>query len=137
MALAPTLPGWVGVIDAVYPGPVPTDAPPMNYATVGYTGAGESGSYTQEQNSSGYETNETGVLHCEVNCSVGDDDPLISESVVFAALDGLQAAIVADRQLGVLPAQSRLGMAVTLAPVMNEQGTGYVARFALNYFTVT
>lgn len=134
--LAPTLPGWTGVIQAVYPGP-PPNTPPGKYATIGFTGGGESGSYTQDQDPSGYEVSEVGNLHGEIGCSIGDNDPLITENLVFDALDGLLGAIVADRRLGVLPPESSLGMGVTLAPTRNRQGTGYIARFLLSYTSVT
>jgi hypothetical protein len=131
---APGWDGW-GVVGKVYGGPLTTSSPPKNYAQIGYNGVGESGHFTQEQDPSGWETDEGGSLSGELNFSTGDDGST-PEDLLFAALVGVRKAIFADRRLGVLPPQSSLAFVVTLAPVRNKNGSGYIARFSLNYTAV-
>lgn len=135
VTVLPTLPGWDGF--AVYPGRCPTGSPPPKYATVGWTSGDEAGGYSFDQDDSGYQWAENGSLYCEINVSSGGEDASVPESLAQAALDGVTDAFRADRRLGVLPAESSASLAVTLAPVANASGTAFIARFALNYLTVT
>lgn len=135
VVLLPTLPGWNGI--KVYPGRVPTGSPPVKYATVGWTSADESGSYNSTQDPNGFQWQEAGIVHGEIVCSSGSKDQSITEAQIQAALDGLDAAVRADRRLGVLSPAGTSSFTVTLAPVLNNQGSAYLARFFLDYLTVT
>lgn len=135
VGLFPTLPGWTGFV--VYPGQPPTDYPGDNYCTVGYNTDGQAGAYRIEQDGSGYRWIETGSLMCELTSKVGDDDLSIAETLVQVALDGVDEAVRADRRLGVLSPEGTASFTVTDLPLMSPDGTAFVARFALDYFTVT
>ena len=137
VALLPTLPGWVDLI-TVYPGRCPTGSSPANYATVAYTTNGQTGNYRFEQAPDGFRLIETGGVPIELNCSSGSEDPAVTEALVVAALDGLEAAIRRDRTLGgILSREGYFTVSGTPTPVMNTLGTAYLTLLGLNYYTVT
>ena len=135
VVLLPTLGGFGPF--TVNDGPFVATDPPPNYVLVGATSGEEAGSYAIEQAPDGFRWQERGLIHNEVLAGTGDSDPAAARTVVQAALDGIDAAVRVDRRLGVLSAEGTSSFMVTLAPVLDIQGSAFYARFALNYFTVT
>lgn len=135
LVLFPTLAGWTNIV--VISGQPGTTFPGDNYCTVGYNSDGQAGYYRSEQDGSGARWIETGSLSCELVCKAGDEDLTITETRVQAALDGVDAAVRADRRLGVLSQEGTSSFSVTDLPVLSPDGTAFIARFTLDYYTVT
>jgi len=135
VTLLPTLPGWEQVV--VFDGPPITGDDPNQWCTVGYIADDKAGNYTTTQHDDGFSRHETGEVRSEVVCNTGDDDLAGVRGRMFALLDAVDAAVRADRRLGVLSAEGTSTFAVEVLSVKDAQGTAQGATFALHYTTVT
>lgn len=132
----PTLAGWSAV--TVFDGPPVTGDNPFVYFTVGYVSGDQAGSYTQAQDPSGFQLQETGEVKCELVINNGDGSVPAARAQGFALLDAIEAAIRADRRLaGTLPPQSDVTTAVDVLSVENAAGAAEAFVFTVHYFTVT
>lgn len=135
VALLPTLPGWDQV--AVFDGPPITGDDPPFYCTVGYVEDDQSGNYTTTQDPNGFQRIEAGEVRSQLVCRTGEDDLAGMRTQAFALTDALDAAIRADRRLGVLSPQGTSDLVVDVLSVQNEAGTAQALVIALHYTTVT
>jgi len=135
LALLPSLPGWGQV--TVYDGPPVTADIPTDYVTVGYVDNDQAGSYTQTQDPNGFQWQETGTVRSQLNCVTGDTDLPGVRARVFALMDAVEAAVRADRRLGVLSPYGTSELDVDVLSLSNSSGTAQQLTFTLHYFTVT
>lgn len=136
VALLPTLPGWDAV--SVFDGKPVTDARPANYATVGYVpGSDNAGTYSTTQSNDGFQYIETGQILSQLVCATGSVDLPGLRTAAFALLDQFDAAVRADRRLGVLSQEGTADLTVDPLPASNKQGTALALVFTLSYLTVT
>lgn len=135
LALLPTLPGWstVTVID----GPLVSADVPDDYVTVGYVDNDQGGSYTQVQDPNGFQWQETGTVRCQLSCVTGDADLPAVRVRAFALIDAVEAAVRADRRLGVLSPSGTSELDVDVLSLSNANGTAQQLTFTLHYTTVT
>ena len=133
--LLPTLSGWEDVV--VYDGPPTRDPPPLNYATVGYSEMGEGGNYSTAQDSDGFQIDENGTIITELTFFSGSQVVSDARALMFTALDSVDAAVRADRRLGVLSQEGTSSFNVSVTPVWDGQGSAVRAQFSLIYYTVT
>jgi hypothetical protein len=142
VAILPGLTGWEGF--TVTDGPLLADVVPTRYATVGSAAAPRvfghnviDDSYACDLSDLSYHWTETGTVNIELSCGSGDSGIDTVRAAVQAALNGLESAIRADRRLAILSTQGYFRFTVTSAPLLDATGSGYVARCALSYYTVT
>lgn len=135
VALLPTLDGWDSV--TVYDGPA-TGGSPQAYTTVGFVpGTDSGGSYTTALWADGFQTAENGTVIGQLVCETGGRDIPGMRAQAFALMDALDAAVRADRRLGVLSAEGTSSLTVDPMPGWKKQGTAYGLNWTLSYFTVT
>ena len=135
LTLLPTLPGWAAV--SVLDGPLISADVPTDYVTVGYVDNDQAGSYTQTQDPNGFQYIETGTVRSQLNCTTGDTDLMGMRTRVFALMDAIEAAVRADRRLGVLSAAGTSELDVDVLSLQNSAGTAQQLTFTLHYQTVT
>lgn len=132
----PTLSGWDPV--SVFDGPPVTGDNPSIYVTVGYVQDDVGGSYSQVQDPSGFQWQETGEVRCKFVCNSGDDDLSVLRATAFSLADTFEASVRADRTLGgTLAPASDVSTAVEVLSVQNATGAAQEFVFTLHYFTVT
>jgi len=135
VALLPTLSGWSGV--TVIDGPLVSADVPTDYVTVGYVADDQAGTYNMQQDPNGFQYIEVGTVRSQLNCSTGDADLVGMRARVFALIDSLDAAIRADRRLGVLSPAGTSELEVEVLSMQNANGTAQSLVFTLMYQTVT
>jgi len=135
MVMLPTLPGWAGVV--VYDGPPVTDDAPIDYVSVGHVDNDTAGTYTQTQDPNGFQYVETGAVRSQLTCISGDTAPAATRARVFALMDAVEAAVRADRRLGVLSPAGTSELDVDVLSLQNSGGTAQQLTFTLHYQTVT
>jgi hypothetical protein len=135
VALLPTLPGWSGV--TAFDGPPVTAEVPTDYVTIGYVADDHAGSYDTVQDPSGFRWVETGTVRSQLSCVTGDIDLAGTRARVFVLMDAVDAAVRADRRLGVLSPEGTAELAVDVITVQNANGTAQSLIFTLHYQTVT
>jgi hypothetical protein len=135
VALLPTLPGWAGV--TVFDGPPVTAEVPTDYVTVGYVADDKAGDYNTVQDDNGFQRVETGTVRSQLSCVTGDVDLAGTRARAFTLMDAVDAAVRADRRLGVLSPYGTSGLAVEVITVQNANGTVQALIFTLHYQTVT
>ena len=135
LALLPTLPGWSGV--TVIDGPLVSADVPTDYVTVGYVADDQAGTYNTTQDPNGFQYIEVGTIRSQLNCSTGDSDLVGMRARAFALIDSLDAAIRADRRLGVLSPAGTSELEVEVLSMQNANGTASSLVFTLLYQTVT
>jgi hypothetical protein len=136
-ALLPTLPHWAGVQlfnDAAY------DVSAATYATVGHATDGTTttrGHYTKTLSPDGVLYIEQGSVACQI--TTDDDGPDITDmtTLIFGLIDDLEAAIRADRTLGVLSPEGTTDLTVDLSSMQTVPGASTTLAFSVNYYTVT
>jgi len=133
--LLPTLSGWDAVM--VSDGPLISADVPTDYVTVGYVDDDTAGDYNQTQDPNGFQYVETGTVRSQLNCVTGDTDLPSMRARVFALMDALEAAVRADRRLGVLSPAGTSELDVEVLSLSNENGTAQSLVFTLHYQTVT
>ncbi|GAC1375211.1 MAG: hypothetical protein NVSMB4_03250 [Acidimicrobiales bacterium] len=129
------LPAWSNV--AVYDGPPVTGDIPNQWCTVGYVEDDKAGNYVGTQHDDGFSRHETGEVRCQLACNTGDDDLPGMRTQLFGLLDAVDAAVRADRRLGVLSPEGTSTFSVEVESFKSAHGTAQVAVFALHYTTVT
>lgn len=138
LILLPTLAGWAGVVEEVYNGPPVGDVDAVVYAAVGYVPGNDSGgSYTSTQSPDGFQYIEAGSVLGEIVAASGDDDYPTVEAQAFALLDAFDAAIRADRTLGVLSQEGTAELSADVLPAADGDGAVVTLAFTLSYYTVT
>jgi hypothetical protein len=135
LELLPTLPGWSGV--DVLDGPPVTAEVPTDYATVGYVADDNAGAYTTVQDPNGFLSVEDGTVRSQLSCVTGDVDLASTRIRAFALADALDAAVRADRTLGVLSPAGTSELVVDVITAQNGNGSGQSLIFTLHYQTVT
>ena len=135
LTLLPTLPGWSAV--TVLDGPLISVDVPTDYITVGYVTSEVAGNYASVQEPDGFRYGETGDVQSQLNCTTGDSDLPGVRARAFALADAFDAAVRADRRLGVLSAEGTSELSVQVESLENAAGTATVLILTLHYFTVT
>ena len=135
LTLLPTLPGWSAV--TVLDGPLISADVPTDYVTVGYVDNEQAGSYSQVQDPNGFQYVETGTVRSQLNCTTGDTDLAGMRARVFALVDAVEAAVRADRRLGVLSPAGTSELVVDVLSLQNSAGTAQQLTLTLHYQTVT
>ena len=138
LALFPTLPGWNGVV-SVHNGAA-LDSVKRVFATVGHSDDGQTtraGHFASELNDDGFRYIETG----NVACSLVINDPSITldaaETLVASLFNEIDAAIRADRTLGVLSQDGEAHLEVDVLSTQPIPGAAITVPFDIAYFTVT
>lgn len=133
----PTLAGWSAV--TVYDGKPVTDDFPLVYCTVGYVYDDQNaGTYSTTQDPDGFRIQETGEIRNQITAQTGDDITLPAiRTQLFTYTDAFDAAIRADRTIGVLSKDSSIDLIVEPLPIQNSKGTAFSAVFTVRYFTIT
>ena len=134
-ALLPTLPGWSAV--TVYDGPPVTNDVPRDYVTVGYVADEQAGTYISVQDPNGFQWIETGTVRCQLSSMSGDTNLSLMRSRVFGLMDALEAAVRADRRLGVLSPAGTSELDVDILSLQNVSGAAQSLLFTLHYQTFT
>ena len=134
-ALLPTLSEWSAV--TVIDGPLVSVDVPSDYMTVGYVADDQAGTYNQVQDPNGFQYVETGTIRSQLNCLTGDSDLPSVRTRVFALVDALEAAVRADRTLGVLSPSGTSELDVEVLSLSNANGTAQQLTITLHYQTVT
>lgn len=92
------------------------------------------GSYTQEQDGSGFFLTEQGEIRCQIEASSGNSTLSTAQAAAFALADDAVAAIGLDRTLGgLLPDGSSCDTAVTVVPQQDEDGSAQVLVLTFTY----
>jgi hypothetical protein len=138
LALLPTLPGWAGVV-SVHDGAA-YDSVKQIFATVAHSDDGQTtqaGGYTSTLHLDGVSYAETGHVACQI--TYNDDRATITTArgALFPLLNQLDAAIRADRTLGVLSKEGTTDLDVSILSAQTIPGAAYTVPFTLHYFTVT
>jgi len=134
-ALLPTLAGWDVV--TVFDGPPVTADVPTDYVTVGYVADDQAGTYSQTQDPNGFQYVEVGTVRSQLSCITGDIDLASVRTRVFALMDSVDAAVRADRRLGVLSPSGTSELEVEVLSMQSTGGTAQSLVFTLHYQTVT
>lgn len=122
----------------VYDGPVVTGDVPNWFCTVGGAENEDSaGNFTQTKAGSGWQTEETGGVRCELVAFDGGVNLSVVRVEAFALLDVLEQAIRDDQTLGVLPKGSTTELTVDVVPRQNKAGSQQRLPFTVNYFVRT
>jgi hypothetical protein len=132
----PTLPGWdqVTVCDGAA-----FDVKTALYNTVGHATDGvntQAGNYTKTLTGEGSQYAESGSVVCQLGIGM-DGDLSALRSTLFSLFDQLEAAIRADRRLGVLSQEGTCDLTVDLSSAQMIAGVSYAITWSLDYFTVT
>jgi len=135
IALLPTLPGWSGV--TVINGPLVSADVPDDYVTVGYVADDQAGTFNTQQDPNGFQRIEVGTIRSQLNSTTGDTDLDAVEARMFALFDSLDAAVRADRRLGVLSPAGTSECEGEVLSLKNANGTAACLVFTLLYQTVT
>jgi hypothetical protein len=135
VTLLPTLSGWSAV--TVFDGPPVTADVTSDYVTVGFVADDQAGDYNQTQDPNGFQYVETGTVRSQLSCITGDIDFPSMRTRVFALMDALEAAVRADRRLGVLSPSGTSELDVDVLSLSNANGTAQSLVFTLHYQTVT
>ncbi len=131
-----TLPSWVDVqvIDGL---PISADVL-TDCVTVGYVSDDNSGNYTLNQDPSGFQWVEVGVIRSELSCVNGDSNLATMRARMFGLLDALEESVRADRTLGgVLSPQGTAELVVDVRSVQDISGAEQSVVFCRNYTTIT
>lgn len=137
LVLLPTLDGWGQV--SVFDGAAFDSSRPV-FCTVAHSDDGQvttAGSFATAQSDDGFQYSETGNVACQLTFT--DDRATVAalRAKVFGLLDPLDAAIRADRRLGVLSADGYTQLDVNVTSTQLVEGAGLTLPFSINYFTVT
>lgn len=131
VALLPTLDGWAGTV--VYNGPPVTAAVPTSYATVGFVVGEDFAGSAEQVTGIGDIDSEAGTIRSEIVCTTGAVDLPSMEAAAFALFDSWNAAVRADRTLGVLPKGSTCSLAVDVDPRQSGDGASQRLTVTLTY----
>lgn len=135
--LLPTLTGW-DQVEVV--GGTAVDTAKALICTVGHATDGTTstaGNYTTAQAPDGFQYVEQGALTSQLSSfdsTVSIEDNL---TTLFALLDQVDAAIRADRRLGVLSPAGYADMTVDVSSAQSVPGAFVSLTFSINYYTVT
>ena len=135
LVLLPTLPGWSNV--TIFDGPPVTADVAADYVTVGYVADDTGGTYVQVQTPDGFRCEETGTVRSQLSSVTGDTDLASVRTRVFALIDQVQAAVRADRRLGVLSPEGTTELDVDVLSLQNSGGAAQSVVFTLHYLTIT
>lgn len=135
---------WLPALSAFTSGPTPVyDGPPdasdqtPTFMTVGYVQDEDgAGSFSQERAGNGFQTVETGTIRGEVYAGNGDGDLAAARAAAFALVDAIQAGLVADQTLGVLPQGASLSLTVDPRS-LTEEGAAVYLPLSINYVVTT
>lgn len=137
VALLPSLPHWAAV--QVFDGAA-YDVKAATFATVAHSTDGTTataGSFTTTLAADGVQYVETGSVACQLTCT--DDGPDIApiRALIFTLFNDLEAAIRADRTLGVLSPEGTTDLAVDVSSIQAIPGESTTIAFSIDYYTVT
>ena len=135
LALLPTLSGWSGV--TVIDGPLISADVPTDYITVGYVADDQAGTGNTTQDPNGFQYVEIGTVRSQLNCETGDSDVAGMRARVFALYNAIDAAVRADRTLGVLSPAGTSELGYEVLSAQNAKGTAQSLVITLLYQTVT
>ena len=135
VALLPTLTGWSNVV--VIDGPLISADVPDDYITVGYVADDQAGTGNSVQADDGFRRVETGTVRSQLNCVTGDTDMAGMRNRVFALYNAIDAAVRADRRLGVLSPEGTSELEFEVLSLQNAAGTAQSIVITLLYQTVT
>lgn len=131
--LLEALPEFDGV--PVYDGLPDSQEQTESYVAIGFVLDGSGGgSCSFKQHGGGWQTTETGQIHCEVWSGNGDGDLQAARTAAFALTDAVYALIGTDRSLGgLLPAGSSCDLSVDVVPTETKAGTGQLLVMSISY----
>lgn len=136
-ALLPSLPHWAAV--QVFDGAA-YDVKSATFATVAHSTDGtttSAGSFVKSLAQDGIQYVEQGSVACQLTCTDDGPDIVAIRSLIFTLLDDLEAAIRADRTLGVLSPEGTTDLTVDVSSMQAIPGESITLAFSIDYFTVT
>jgi hypothetical protein len=77
------------------------------------------------------------ALACQITCTDDELDQAGLRALIFGLFDDLEAAIRADRRLGVLSQEGTADLSVDVTSMQTIPGAATTVAFSIDYFTVT
>jgi len=126
----------------VYDGPEIDGQQTDTFCTVGYVressgGDGSAGTFSQDRSGNGFQTVETGVIHGEIYAGNGDGNLAAARTAAFALVDDIQAGLVADQTLGILPQGTSMWLTVDPLSPSTAAGVAQWLPLSINYIVTT
>lgn len=137
LTVLPNLSGWDVV--TVFEGAAYDNSKSV-FCTVAHSDDGmttTAGQFVTAQSADGFQYAETGHVACQLTYTDDKAPPDVLRDKVFGLFNAVDAAIRADRRLGVLSPEGSAALDVSVTSMQVIQGAGLTVPFSITYFTVT